>query len=325
MRRGVYGGAVGYFGFSGNMDTGIAIRTLVIDGRHGLRAGGRRHRRRLGSGARVRGVRQQGARAVPGGRAGGGDVAMLLDDRQLRLVHLQPRPVPRRAGRGRARRSATTRSRSTRSRRCGPSAIVISPGPCTPSEAGISVALIRELAGRIPILGVCLGHQCIGAAFGGRIVRADRIMHGKTSPIHHDGRASSPGCPTRSRRRAITRWSSSARRCPTASRSAAWTDEGEIMGVRHREHPGRGRPVPSGVDPHARGQATCCATSCDAERRTRGAGSTAVDVRHQAHGPSASRAATISPKPEMEAVMRERHGGRRDAGADRRLAGRACA
>src|SRR4026208_2109324 len=68
-----------------------------------------------------------------------------------------------------------------------PERIVVSPGPCTPNEAGISVALLRELAGRVPILGVCLGHQSIGAAFGGRIVRADRIMHGKTSPIRHDG------------------------------------------------------------------------------------------------------------------------------------------
>ena len=69
-----------------------------------------------------------------------------------------------------------------------PEQVVVSPGPCTPNEAGISVDVIRRLAGRIPILGVCLGHQSIGAAFGGRIVRADRLMHGKTSPIHHDGR-----------------------------------------------------------------------------------------------------------------------------------------
>src|SRR6188508_2222400 len=70
----------------------------------------------------------------------------------------------------------------------GPAAIVISPGPCTPREAGISVPLVRAAAGRVPVLGVCLGHQSIGHAFGGRIVRADRLMHGKTSPIRHDGR-----------------------------------------------------------------------------------------------------------------------------------------
>src|SRR5262249_16322881 len=69
-----------------------------------------------------------------------------------------------------------------------PRQIVISPGPCTPAEAGVSVDLIRRFAGAIPILGVCLGHQCIGAALGGDIVRAQRLMHGKTSPIHHDGR-----------------------------------------------------------------------------------------------------------------------------------------
>ena len=70
-----------------------------------------------------------------------------------------------------------------------PERIVISPGPCTPTEAGVSVELIRRFTGEIPILGVCLGHQCIGAAFGGNIVRAGRLMHGKTSPIHHDGRS----------------------------------------------------------------------------------------------------------------------------------------
>ena len=69
-----------------------------------------------------------------------------------------------------------------------PREIVISPGPCTPAEAGVSVDVIRRFSGEIPILGVCLGHQCIGAAFGGNIVRAQRLMHGKTSPIHHDGR-----------------------------------------------------------------------------------------------------------------------------------------
>ena len=69
-----------------------------------------------------------------------------------------------------------------------PEQIVISPGPCTPAEAGVSVELVRRFAGHVPILGVCLGHQSIGAAFGGNIVRAQRLMHGKTSPIHHDGR-----------------------------------------------------------------------------------------------------------------------------------------
>lgn len=117
-----------------------------------------------------------------------------------------------------------------------PQQIVISPGPCTPAEAGVSVALIRRFAGSIPILGVCLGHQSIGAAFGGRIVRAGRLMHGKTSPIHHDGRSIFQGlsCPfdaTRYHSLLIERAS-----LPDCLELSAWTAEGEIMGVRHREY-----------------------------------------------------------------------------------------
>jgi anthranilate synthase component II len=117
-----------------------------------------------------------------------------------------------------------------------PQRIVISPGPCSPTEAGISVDVITRLTGRIPILGVCLGHQCIGAALGGRIVRADRIMHGKTSPILHDGRTifaglSNPFDATRYHSLLIERAT-----MPESLDVTAWTDEGEIMGVRHREH-----------------------------------------------------------------------------------------
>ncbi len=116
-----------------------------------------------------------------------------------------------------------------------PERIVVSPGPCTPNEAGISVELIRTLAGQIPILGVCLGHQCIGAAFGGEIVRASRIMHGKTSPIEHDDRTvfrglSNPFEATRYHSLVIERAS-----IPECLEISAWTREGEIMGVRHRE------------------------------------------------------------------------------------------
>ena len=117
-----------------------------------------------------------------------------------------------------------------------PEQIVISPGPRTPAEAGVSVELIRRFAGRIPILGVCLGHQSIGAAFGGRIVRAPRLMHGKTSPIHHDGRTifrglSEPFQATRYHSLLIDRAT-----LPACLELSAWTAEGEIMGVRHREH-----------------------------------------------------------------------------------------
>ena len=117
----------------------------------------------------------------------------------------------------------------------GPARIVISPGPCTPNEAGISVPLIREFAGRIPILGVCLGHQAIGQALGGRIVHAKQLMHGKTSAIHHDARGVFKGLPdgftaTRYHSLVIERAS-----LPACLEVSAWTDDGEIMGVRHRE------------------------------------------------------------------------------------------
>jgi anthranilate synthase component 2 len=115
-----------------------------------------------------------------------------------------------------------------------PGQIVISPGPCTPNEAGISVPLVREFAGRIPILGVCLGHQAIGQAFGGRVVRAQRVMHGKLSPIAHDGRGVFTGLPspfvaTRYHSLAIERAS-----LPAELEITATAEDGEIMGVRHR-------------------------------------------------------------------------------------------
>ena len=115
-----------------------------------------------------------------------------------------------------------------------PAQIVISPGPCTPAEAGICVPLIREFAGKIPILGVCLGHQAIGQAFGGRVVRALRVMHGKLSPVAHDGRGVFSGLPspfaaTRYHSLAIERAS-----LPDELEVTATADDGEIMGVRHR-------------------------------------------------------------------------------------------
>lgn len=100
-----------------------------------------------------------------------------------------------------------------------PDRIIISPGPCTPNEAGISVATIRRMARQTPILGVCLGHQSIGQAFGGEVVRAGRLMHGKTSPILHDGRTIFKGCRVRLRQRVTTRCWCGGRRCRTAFRS----------------------------------------------------------------------------------------------------------
>lgn len=119
--------------------------------------------------------------------------------------------------------------------RLNPDRIVVSPGPCTPKEAGISVGAIRHFAGKIPILGVCLGHQSIGAAFGGDIIRAPRLMHGKTSLIHHDGKTVFEGLPnpfeaTRYHSLLIKRET-----LPECLYITAWTDQGEIMGVRHKE------------------------------------------------------------------------------------------
>lgn len=118
-----------------------------------------------------------------------------------------------------------------------PARIVVSPGPCSPEEAGISVAAIRHFAGRIPQLGVCLGHQSIGAAFGGRIVRSAHLMHGKTSPIHHDGRDLFKGLPdpfeaTRYHSLIVERAT-----LPDCLKITAWVDEGEIMGLKHRDLP----------------------------------------------------------------------------------------
>ena len=118
-----------------------------------------------------------------------------------------------------------------------PERLVISPGPCSPEEAGISVAAIREYAGKIPLLGVCLGHQSIGAAFGGRVVRSASLMHGKTSPIHHDGTELFEGLPnpfnaTRYHSLVVERAT-----LPECLEVTAWVENGEIMGLRHRNLP----------------------------------------------------------------------------------------
>ena len=121
-----------------------------------------------------------------------------------------------------------------------PRGILISPGPCTPNEAGVSLALVARAAGAIPVLGVCLGHQAIGQAFGGKVVRAGRIMHGKTSPIEHDGRTlyrglADPFTATRYHSLLVERES-----LPACLEISAWTAEGEIMGLRHKELPVEG-------------------------------------------------------------------------------------
>jgi para-aminobenzoate synthetase component II len=117
--------------------------------------------------------------------------------------------------------------------RDNPDGLLLSPGPCTPNEAGICLAAIDAVKGRIPILGVCLGHQAIGQAFGGRVVRAERLMHGRTSPIEHDGRGVFRGLPnpfeaTRYHSLLVERTG-----LPTCLEVSAWTREGEIMALRH--------------------------------------------------------------------------------------------
>ncbi|MDQ0340664.1 anthranilate synthase/aminodeoxychorismate synthase-like glutamine amidotransferase [Caldalkalibacillus uzonensis] len=121
--------------------------------------------------------------------------------------------------------------------RLNPDYIMISPGPCTPNEAGISLDVIRHFAGKIPIFGVCLGHQSIAQVFGGKVVRAERVMHGKTSPIYHDGKTvfdqvPSPFEATRYHSLIVDKES-----LPSELEVSAWTEEGEIMAIRHKHLP----------------------------------------------------------------------------------------
>ena len=127
-----------------------------------------------------------------------------------------------------------------RLRELGPEKIVISPGPCSPNEAGVSLEVIERLGGSIPILGVCLGHQAIGQAYGGKVVHAKTLMHGKVSAISHTGKGVFAGLPspftaTRYHSLAVERES-----LPDCLEVTAWTEDGEIMGLRHREFPVEG-------------------------------------------------------------------------------------
>ncbi|MFZ5760044.1 MAG: anthranilate synthase component II [Thermodesulfobacteriota bacterium] len=115
-----------------------------------------------------------------------------------------------------------------------PDRLLISPGPCDPAQAGISIAAIRHFAGRIPVLGVCLGHQSIGEAFGGRTVRAGRVMHGKTSPIHHDGKGVFTNLPNPFDGMRYHSLVVADEQFPDCLIKTAHTDQGELMGVRHR-------------------------------------------------------------------------------------------
>jgi len=118
-----------------------------------------------------------------------------------------------------------------------PDAVIVSPGPCTPAEAGISVAILRELAGHLPMLGVCLGHQCLGEAFGAKVIRADRLMHGKTSPVLHDGRTIFAGLANPFEAMRYHSLLVEATHLPACLEVSARTAAGEIMGLRHKDYP----------------------------------------------------------------------------------------
>ncbi|MBL1352778.1 MAG: aminodeoxychorismate/anthranilate synthase component II [Zetaproteobacteria bacterium] len=121
-------------------------------------------------------------------------------------------------------------------RELAPARILISPGPCTPDDAGITMEVIRQFSGELPILGVCLGHQSMAQVFGGSVIRAPRLMHGKTSPIEHDGQGVFKGLPSPF---IATRYHSLIvdEPLPDCLQRTAWTAEGELMGLRHKQHP----------------------------------------------------------------------------------------
>jgi anthranilate synthase component 2 len=120
-------------------------------------------------------------------------------------------------------------------RKLRPRGLVISPGPCTPDEAGVSLTAIRELAGTMPILGVCLGHQAIGQAFGGKVIRNERIVHGKSSPVHHRGNGIYAGLPSPFEAGRYHSLVVERSTLPGALAVTSWTREGEVMGLRHRK------------------------------------------------------------------------------------------
>ena len=201
-KRGSYGGAIGYLSWNGDLDTAIHIRTVVVkDGLVHVQAGGGTVAGRAAAYEYNESVNKAKAvfRAVElAGRSAGVAVSaqrtVRARDRQLRLLHLQPRPVPGRAG---AEVGVVRNDKATVEdlRRARPDRLVVSPGPCTPKEAGISVEAIRAFAeGGTPVLGVCLGHQSLVEAFGGQVVRGDPI-HGKDAEVKHDGKTIYAGLP----------------------------------------------------------------------------------------------------------------------------------
>ena len=213
-RRGPYCGAIGYLGFDGALDTSIAIRSLRHARAAGDVPGGRRRSwptRTPRTSTRRRSPRRARwwTRSRRDRRGGA--------DRQPRLVRAQPRPLRPRARPGHRGR-ALRRGDRGRGGRARPSHVLISPGPLhAPRGRACRCRSSRALGATTPILGVCLGHQCIGEAYGGRVVRAQRPMHGKASPIAHDGAGIFAGLPDPLTPPATTRWSSPPRGCPATS------------------------------------------------------------------------------------------------------------
>ncbi len=237
-RRGLYGGAVGYLDFAGNLDFCIAIRTIAMHGTAARGPGRRRHRRRLAAGRGVRRDLRQSACASPGprnGRQGHVAVVLIIDNYDSFTFNLAHRLGELGAETRVIRNDAKTLDEIEAMQ---PSRLVISPGPGRPETAGVSVEALRRFAGRIPVLGVCLGHQALAIAFGGRVERAPVLMHGKTSKITHDGTHLFTGLANPFDAGRYHSLVIPADGLPTDFvMTASVTDEGTVMGVRHSTWP----------------------------------------------------------------------------------------
>ncbi len=235
MRRGLYGGTVGYFGARGDMDHAITIRTLVFDGdQYSYQAGAGIVADSVPA-TEYAEVLAKGRRPAssPGAREGRAVMPrlLLIDNYDSFTYNLVQAFLVLGADVRVYRNDAISIEEA---RALEPTHLVISPGPGTPDDAGISMRMIEAFAGRIPVLGVCLGHQSLVAVFGGRIVRAGRLMHGKTSPVEHDGRTIYAGLTQPFEAGRYHSLIAQPDALPAELEVTARTPEGEIMGVRHR-------------------------------------------------------------------------------------------
>ena len=245
VRRGVYAGAVGYFSFTGNMDTAIALRTLTIkNNRVYIQAGGgivadsdpgaefeesvNKARAMVRALSAAREFESAGAPEV----IAMGRRKILMIDNYDSFTYNLVQYLGELGAEVTVRRNDAIDVAAARDFK--PGAIVISPGPCTPAQAGVCVKLLREMSGEVPILGVCLGLQCIGDAFGGKVVRADRLMHGKVSPVLHDGRTIFAGLPNPFEGMRYHSLVVEANSMPDCLEISARTAEDEVMGLRHK-------------------------------------------------------------------------------------------